>query len=128
MHKGRTTSPLHSNTLSATRPQHHGGNQRLTFDANQMHFLFSDLFCCRRGGWHILPTAILHTLSKGVIMPVEHEDFDFISTILVVPQKDNKVGLILNLRKLSSFVAYHHFKMETIQHILSVLVGWLLSI
>ena len=69
-------------------------------------------------------------LSKGVITPVEHEKFEFVSPIFCVPKKDDKVRLILNLKKLNSFVAYHHFKMETIQHILHMITPncWMASI
>ena len=69
-------------------------------------------------------------LSKGVVIPVEHEDFEFVSSIFCVPKKDDRVRLILNLKKLNSFVAYHHFKMETIQHILSMVTPncWMASV
>ena len=60
-------------------------------------------------------------LLKGVIKPVEHEELEFVSPIFCVPKNDERVRLILNLKKLNSFVAYHHFKIERIQHILSMI-------
>ena len=47
-----------------------------------------------------------------------------------MPKKDDKVRLILNLKNLNSFAAYHHFKMETIQHILQMITPncWMASI
>ena len=37
-------------------------------------------------------------LSKGVVTPVEHEDLEFVSPILCVPKKDDKVRIFLNLK------------------------------
>ena len=59
-----------------------------------------------------------------------HENGQFISPIFCVPKKDGKIRLILNLKQLNSFVAYHHFKMETIQSILAMITPncWMASI
>ena len=69
-------------------------------------------------------------LSKGVITFSQRENLQYVSPIFCVPKKDNRVRLILNLRRLNSFVAYHHFKMETIQHILTMITPkcWMASI
>ena len=77
-----------------------------------------------------LQKEIKDLLSKGVITPSQHEDFEYVSPIFCVPKKDNKVRLILNLNRLNSFVAYHHFKMETIQQVLSMITPncWMASI
>ncbi|XP_065056974.1 uncharacterized protein LOC135685096 [Rhopilema esculentum] len=69
-------------------------------------------------------------LSKKVLSNVTHENSEFISPIFCVPKQDNKVRLILNLKKLNSFVSYKHFKMETIQHVLTMITPscWMASI
>ena len=52
-----------------------------------------------------LQKEIKDLLSKGVITPSQREDFEYVSPIFCVPKKDNKVRLILNLKRLNSFVA-----------------------
>lgn len=52
-------------------------------------------------------------LSMNVIKEVQHIRGEFISTVFIVPKKDcNKQRVILNLKELNKFIAYHHFKME----------------
>ena len=53
-------------------------------------------------------------LEKGVIEPCVPETGEFISTIFLRPKKDGSHRMILNLKKLNSFVEYHHFKMDTL--------------
>ena len=77
-----------------------------------------------------LQKEIKDLLSKGVITPSQREDSEYFSPIFCVPKKDNRVRLILNLKRLNSFVVYHHFKMETIQQVLSMITPncWMASI
>ena len=77
-----------------------------------------------------LESELKDLLSKGAVTPVEHKDLEFVSPIFCVPKKDDKVRLILNLKKQNLFVAYHHFKMETSQHKLSMITPncWMASI
>lgn len=50
----------------------------------------------------------------NVIREVQHIRGKFISTIFTVPEKDsNEQRVILNLKELNKFIAYHHLKMET---------------
>ena len=77
-----------------------------------------------------LKQEITTMLAKNVITRTVHETSQFISPIFCVPKKDNKVRLILNLKKLNSFVVYHHFKMETIQSVMKMITPncWMASI
>ena len=47
---------------------------------------------------------------------IEHAHYtedSYVSTVFVRPKKDGTHGMILNLKALNTFVAYHHFKMDT---------------
>ena len=62
-----------------------------------------------------LTLEIEKLLLKGVLVEVQHENGEFVSPIFTRPKKDGSRRLILNLKHLNNFVAYHHFKMESIQ-------------
>ena len=69
-------------------------------------------------------------LSKNVITNTVDEMSQFISLTFCVPKRYNKVRLILNLKKLKSFVVYCHFKMETDQSVSKMITPncWMASI
>ena len=69
----------------------------------------------------IINLEIAKLLNKGVIEPSKPSDGDFISTIFVRPKKDGSHRLILNLKPLNEFVAYYHFKMDTIHAALKLM-------
>ena len=58
--------------------------------------------------------AIMHTKTgqKG----------EFVSNVFLRPKKDGGFRMILNLKKFNKSVHYDHFKMETLQHILTLVV------
>lgn len=58
---------------------------------------------------------------KGVLLKSSHEEGEFLSTIFLRPKKDGTHRMILNLKKLNKFVAYHHFKMESLKHVVSMI-------
>ena len=58
---------------------------------------------------------------KGVLLKSSHEEGEFLSTIFLRPKKDGTHRMILNLKKLNKFVAYHHFKMESLKHVISMM-------
>lgn len=60
-------------------------------------------------------------LSMGAIEKSQHEDNEFISNIFLVKKKNGKFRPVINLKKLNKFVEYHHFKMETLQHVAELL-------
>ena len=78
----------------------------------------------------LIEQEISDLLLNNVLKRCAHENGQFISPIFCVPKKDGKIRLILNLKQLNSFVAYHHFKMETIQSILAMITlnCWMASI
>lgn len=67
---------------------------------------------------------------KGVILPCDHEPGEFISPIFTVPKSDGKVRLILNLKRLNTFIETVHFKMESIHSILNLVTQncWMASL
>ena len=69
-------------------------------------------------------------LSKNVIATTKEEESQFNSSICCVPEENNAVLLILNLNKFKSFVAYHYFEKEAIQHMLIMITPnyWIASI
>lgn len=67
---------------------------------------------------------------KNIIVPCTHEVGEFISPVFTVPKKDGKIRLILNLKKLNSYIENLHFKMESIHSILRLVTKncWMASL
>ena len=63
----------------------------------------------------IVNNEIAKLLSKGVIEAARITPDSYISNVFVRPKKDNTHPMILNLKSLHKFVAYHHVKMDTFQ-------------
>ena len=65
---------------------------------------------------------IQELLQKRAIVPSEREIGDFISSIFLVPKKNStsKFRMILNLKEFNEYAVKLSFKMETLQHILSM--------
>ena len=63
----------------------------------------------------IVNAEIAKLLARGVIMPAAQETEEFISTIFLRPKKDGTHRIILNLQACNKFIAYHHFKMDTLE-------------
>ena len=49
-----------------------------------------------------------------VIKQCFRESGDFVSNIFVRSEKDEKYGMILNLKRVNSHMVYHYFKMDTL--------------
>ena len=47
-------------------------------------------------------------------MVSNHEEEEFISNAFLREKKDGSFRMILNLKDLNQFIAYHHFKMDNI--------------
>ena len=58
---------------------------------------------------------------KEVLLKSSHEKGEFLSTILLTPKTDRTHRMILNLKKLNKFVKYHHFNMESLKHVISMI-------
>ena len=60
-------------------------------------------------------------LATGVIIKCEHETGEYISPILIRLKSDGSCRLMLNLKNLNEDIPYMHFKMETLQSVLSLI-------
>ena len=69
-------------------------------------------------------------MKKKIIVVSSHEPGEYISPIFSVPKKDNKVRLILNLKRLNEHVKSYHFKMDSIHTALSLVTEgcWMASL
>ena len=78
----------------------------------------------------LVDKGISSLLDKRVIVPCAHEPGEFNSPIFTVPKKDGTVRLILNLKKLNSYITNSHFKMDTIRTILGLVTPncWMASL
>ena len=83
-----------------------------------------------RNHMSLVDMEIKSLLDKGVIVLCDHEPGEFISPIFTVPKKDGNVRLILNLKRLNSFIKNSHFKMDTIHTILKLVTPncWMVSL
>ena len=59
--------------------------------------------------------------SALVVQKITHNPEGFYSGIFSRPKKDGSNRLILNLKKLNSYIKYQHFKMESIQNVIEIL-------
>ena len=62
------------------------------------------------------------TLRKEVIVACEHAEGEYIPPICVRPKKENKLRMILNLKNLNGSVENHHFEIETLKHVVALVV------
>jgi hypothetical protein len=72
-------------------------------------------------GTEFLKEEIQRLLIKGIIIRSYHEEGELISPIFLRPKSDGDgFRLILNLKRLNEVSEYHHFKMETLKSILTL--------
>lgn len=62
-----------------------------------------------------IDNEIKNLIDKSVIVESQHEDDQFLSPIFLRPKKNGTYRLICNLQELNENIAYHHFKMESLQ-------------
>ena len=69
-------------------------------------------------------------LEKGVIKLSEEEREQYVSNIFLRPKKDNSYRMILNLKILNQDIQHHHFKMDSIQTCIDLMVpdGYMASL
>ena len=63
----------------------------------------------------IVKEEIDKLFAKRVIIPAAQETGEFVSTIFLRPKKDGTHRTILNLKAFNEYIAYHHFKMDTLE-------------
>lgn len=77
-------------------------------------FTFDDSFLNRKDR-PLMQNAINDLLSKSAITKVEPCVGQFLLTYFLVPKPNGKQRFVLNLKKLNSFIAINHLKMEDIR-------------
>lgn len=70
----------------------------------------------------MISTEIESLLDKAVLETAEHSEGEFLSNIFLRKKKSGKYRMILNLKELNQQVEYHHFKMETFEQALNIVV------
>ena len=70
---------------------------------------------------HILNTEIQKLMKKEVLEIARPEKGQVISPTSLTPKPDGSYRMILNLKKFNEHVTYHHFKMETLHTITSLI-------
>ena len=68
-----------------------------------------------------IDNEILSLLENGVIIASQHEPDEFVSPIFLRGKRDGSFRMMLNLKTLHEHVQYHHFKMETIETVMSMM-------
>ena len=69
----------------------------------------------------VIENEITKLLGKGVIVGAERESGDYLSPIFLRDKKDGSHRLILNLKGLNKNITYHHFKMDTLCSVVSLM-------
>lgn len=60
-------------------------------------------------------------LKMEVIMEIDLENVEFVSTIFLRPKRNGEFRMILNLKEFNQFIKYHHFKMDTFESALKII-------
>ena len=94
--------------------------QYIEFDTKPCQTHPPALKCFSAAENDIISTEVANLLQKAVIVDHEtsHEPGEFISSIFVRPKKDGSHRMIINLNK---HVQYNHFKMDTLQSVISLM-------
>ena len=62
-----------------------------------------------------LDQQIQNFLSRDILVESHHESTEFISPVFLREKKNGTFRIILNLKDMNRFTAYHHFKMDNIK-------------
>ena len=95
--------------------------QYIEFDTKPCQTHPPALKCFSAAENDIISTEVANLLQKAVIVETSHEPGEFISSIFVRPKKDGSHRMILNLKNLNKHVQYNHFKMDTLQSVISLM-------
>lgn len=69
----------------------------------------------------IIDQEVNKLLDKGVIVACSRGSGDFVSNIFLRPKRDGTHRIILNLAPLNRHLKYHHFKMDTLQTVITLM-------
>ena len=70
-----------------------------------------------------IKAEIYRLLNKGMIKISSHEKGEFISPIFLTQKSDGGYRLILNLKQLNKYIPYVHFKMDTVEKVLTLVTN-----
>jgi len=68
----------------------------------------------------IIDAEIKKLLDQDVIKLVQFDEKQFLSPIFLKLKKNNEYRLILNLKDLNAFIPYRHFKMDTLENVITL--------
>ena len=80
----------------------------------------------------ILNAEVAELLRKAAIetVPFNKRNLGFYSTFYLVPEKNGKMRLVINLRPLNKYLKKEHFKMDTLTAVLNLVKpkAWAISL
>ena len=132
-------------SIPATNVQFHAGDTRLHHD--EWRLLTSDRFILQTVAgatlefdsnpvqlsqprtihfsdyeFHGIDNEITNFLKSGIIESATLCNGEFVSNIFARDKKDGSLRVILNLIDLNQFITYHHFKMDTIDTVINLMI------
>ena len=69
----------------------------------------------------LLKVEVKQMLKKRAVVPCEHKQEEFITSIFLRDKNDGSHRLILHLKGLNKYLEYKHLKMQTFQSVLSLI-------
>ena len=69
----------------------------------------------------LIDLELTQLLTKQVVTQVTQSEPQFLGHIFLVPKKDGGMRPVYNMKPLNGFIEYHHFKMETLAMVKTVL-------
>ena len=81
-------------------PSHQGSPPQINMNSTQKLAINKEIKCL---------------LAIGCIKEIKRTERLFLSNIFTVPKKNGDLRLVINLKDLNQFLAFHHFKMESFQ-------------
>ena len=92
---------------------------RLEFEDSPLHYPVG--YEIPVGHKSLLKVEVKQMLKKRAVVPCEHEQEEFITSIFLRDKNDGSHRLILHLKVLNKYLEYKHFKMQTFQSVLSLI-------
>ena len=92
---------------------------RLEFEESPLHYPVG--YEILVGHKSLLKVEVKQILKKRAVVPCEHEQEEFMTSIFLRDKNDGSHRLILHLKVLKKYLEYKHFKMQTFQSVLSLI-------